>query len=57
MNFEYVGATALTVIGPITNKRYRFVGRGARVAVDGRDAPSLGAVPNLRLAALEKTVA
>ncbi len=46
--FEYLGATGLTVLGPITGKRYRFNGHGARVAVDLRDRPSMAAVPNLR---------
>jgi hypothetical protein len=46
--FEYVGGTGLTVQGPITGRKYRFSGPGQRVAVDGRDGPSLMAVPNLR---------
>lgn len=46
--FEYVGATGLTVMGPFTGRRYRFEGRGSRVSVDPRDAPSLAAVPHLR---------
>lgn len=46
--FEYRGNTGLTVLGPITGKRYRFDRHGARVAVDLRDRPSLAAVPNLR---------
>ena len=45
---EYVGATGLTVRGPISGKTYRFVRPGASVAVDGLDAPYLLAVPNLR---------
>ena len=49
MVFQYVGTTGLTVEGPITGKRYRFAAPGARVAVDGRDAPSVRGVPNLRL--------
>ncbi len=48
--FEYVGKTGLTVIGPITGKRYRFPKPGAKTAVDGQDAPSLAMVPNLRQA-------
>jgi hypothetical protein len=47
--FQYAGPTGLTVQGPITGKRYRFASPGARVAVDGRDAPSVRGVPNLRL--------
>jgi hypothetical protein len=46
--FEYTGQTGLTAVGPITGKRYRFDRPGAALAVDGRDAPSLSAVPNLR---------
>lgn len=46
--FEYLGKTGLTVLGPITGKRYRFDGPAARVAVDLRDRLSLAAVPNLR---------
>jgi hypothetical protein len=46
--FEYVGNTGLTVQGRITGKRYRFNGRGARVAVDARDRGSLAGVPRLR---------
>jgi len=46
--FEYTGATALTAVGPITGRRYRFSAPGAIVEVDERDAPSLAAVPHLR---------
>lgn len=46
--FEYLGRTGLTAIGAVTGRRYRFEGRGARVAVDKRDAGGLLAVPNLR---------
>lgn len=46
--FEYVGRTGLTATGPLTGQHYRFEGPGMRVEVDGRDAPSLAAVPNLR---------
>jgi hypothetical protein len=46
--FEYVGRTGLTVIGPITGRRYRFDQRGSRVAVDPADEPSMAAVPQLR---------
>ena len=47
--FRYNGRTALTVVGPISGKRYRFEGPGARVEVDPRDRRSLIAVPNLVL--------
>lgn len=46
--FEYTGATALTVIGPLTGRRYRFTKTGARLTVDGRDAYGLATVPVLR---------
>lgn len=46
--FEYVGRTGLTAIGGVSGKRYRFEERGARVAVDPVDKPSLASVPNLR---------
>ncbi len=46
--FEYLGATGLTAIGPVTRKLYRFERPHARVAVDARDATSISAIPNLR---------
>lgn len=46
--FQYLGKTGLTVIGPVSGKRYRFDGHGATVAVDLGDRRSLAAVPNLR---------
>jgi len=46
--FEYFGATGMTVIGPVTGRSYRFDRPGAKLAVDPRDAPGLGAVPNVR---------
>jgi hypothetical protein len=46
--FEYVGKTGLTVLGPVSGKRYRFEYQGARVLVDPGDRPSLASVPNLR---------
>lgn len=46
--FQYLGATALTVHGPVSGQRYRFDRPGAIVAVDPRDRRSLAAVPNLR---------
>jgi hypothetical protein len=46
--FEYVGKTALTAIGPVSGRHYRFSHPGAIVEVDLRDSASLGAVPNLR---------
>lgn len=46
--FEYVGATALTAIGGVTGKRYRFERPGAQLAVEPADKPSLMIIPNLR---------
>jgi len=46
--FEYTGNMALTVFGPVSGRRYRFAGQGARLAIDPRDRPSLAAVPRLR---------
>jgi hypothetical protein len=48
IGFEYVGATGLTVVGPVTRKRYHFESHGSRVSIDSRDAPSMAAVPHLR---------
>ncbi len=48
VGFEYVGETALTVLGPITGIHYRFRAPGARLEVDHRDAPYLACVPNLQ---------
>jgi hypothetical protein len=45
--FEYVGATALTVVSPITRKTYRFERTGARVEVDARDLSWVAFVSNL----------
>ena len=49
--FEYVGATALTVVSPLTRKTYRFEKPGARVEVDPRDRSWIAFVPNLAPAA------
>jgi len=48
VQFEYVGRSSLMAIGPVTGRRYRFDGPGARVAVDRRDRRSLLSVPHLR---------
>jgi hypothetical protein len=50
--FEYVGQTALSIIGPATRTSYRFDRPGARVMVDTRDRHSLAAVPVLRRVAI-----
>lgn len=47
---EYAGPRGLMVRGPCTGKLYRFAGRGARIAVDRRDALRLLVVPNLQRA-------
>lgn len=46
--FEYIGRTALTVIGPASRTTYRFDQPGARIMVDARDRPSLDALPMLK---------
>jgi hypothetical protein len=46
--FEYLGGNVLTVIGPGSRLRYRFVGHGSRVTVDARDRASLARLPQLR---------
>ena len=46
--FEYVGATGITAFGSVTGRCYRFATRGAIVAIDDRDAPSMSGVPNVR---------
>jgi hypothetical protein len=48
VQFAYVGATSLTVIGPISGRRYRFDRPSARLAIDPRDRPGLLRVPSLR---------
>ena len=48
VHFEYVGATGLTVLGPVTGKRYRFDRSGSQVSIEPRDVPSMAAVPHLR---------
>ena len=46
--FEYIGKTALTAIGPVSGRHYRFSYPGAVVEVDARDGASLATVPTLR---------
>jgi hypothetical protein len=48
IEFIYTGATALTVIGPVTRRCYRFDYTGARLPVNPRDAPGILAIPALR---------
>ncbi len=45
---QYVGATALTVVGPVSGRHYQFVGCGARLELDRRDLHGLARIPNLR---------
>ena len=46
--FVYTGSTGLTVVSPITGKRYRFERPGARAEVDPRDRPWMTFVPELK---------
>jgi hypothetical protein len=46
--FEYAGQTGLTVTGPVSGRRYRFDGPGARVPVEPVDKPAMERIPNLR---------
>lgn len=48
INFQYVGTKGLTLIGPVSGKRYRFDGPGAIVVVDPRDRGALAGVSVLR---------
>jgi hypothetical protein len=45
--FERVEEGPLTMFGRVTGARYHFADRGARLRVDGRDAPVLGLVRGL----------
>jgi hypothetical protein len=46
--FEYIGVTAITAVGAVTGRQYRFAIPGVPVATDLRDRWSLLKVPNLR---------
>ena len=46
--FQYTGKTGLTVIGPFSQRRYRFNKPAEVLEVDRRDAPGLAAVPHLK---------
>jgi hypothetical protein len=48
VTFEYVGESALTAVGPVSGRRYRFAQGGARVTVDPRDRPALARIARLR---------
>ena len=43
--FRYVGHAGITVVGPVSGRKYIFPMSGATAAADPRDAPSLAAVP------------
>ena len=46
--FEYIGRTAITVVGAATGRQYRFATPRTSVVVDARDRWSLAGVPLLR---------
>jgi len=46
--FEYTGKTTLTVMGPVTGRRYRFDAPGTIIAVDQMDRVAVAAIPNLK---------
>ena len=46
--FEYIGKTALTVVGNATGIRYRFNAPGDRQNVDFRDIPGIAGIAVLR---------
>jgi hypothetical protein len=48
ITFQYIGKTRLTVIGPVSRRRYDFDRTGSRLPVDPRDSASLSAVPALK---------
>ena len=48
ITFEYIGRTALRVIGGVTGKQDRFEEPGARLTVDWRDRASLDQLPMLK---------
>jgi hypothetical protein len=45
---EYSGRAPLIVTGPVSGRRYRFEGPGARQDIDPRDRRSLTTLPHLR---------
>jgi len=48
VTFQYVGKTALTAVGPVSGRHYRFSKPGSIVEVDFRDRGALAGVLNLR---------
>jgi hypothetical protein len=47
-SFEYVGKTALTIIGNVTGKSYRFNYPGNTQNIDHRDTQGMMAIPVLK---------
>ena len=47
VKFRYTGKSSMSVTGGMTGHRYRFLHPGDEVMVDARDAPGMGAVPNV----------
>ena len=47
--FQYLGRTALTIVGPISGAHYRFEQPGSKLHIDPRDRIGLLRVPVLRL--------
>jgi hypothetical protein len=48
LRVEYMGKTALTVVSPLTGKKYRFNKPGEWLQIDARDRPWITFLPNLR---------
>ena len=46
--FEYTGKTALTVVSPVTGRKYRFAQPGSRLTVDPMDRSWIAFVPHLK---------
>lgn len=46
--FEYIGRTAVRVLGRVSGIQYRFEHPGVRLIVDERDRASLDALPMLK---------
>lgn len=46
--FEYVGRTALSVVGPVTGLHYRFDRPGSRLPVHPADGAAMTGIPSLR---------
>ena len=47
-SFEYIGKTALTIVGNVSGNRYRFSYPGKRQNIDSRDMPGIMAIPVLK---------